>query len=165
MEKKMKLVTILVGMNLLCISLPSFSYKYSPDDLRQFKESNSCVGCNLSNISLFENHQNANLTGANVSSTDLYGDYTKANFSNINGIHLSLLNASGASFVNATLIEARFRNSNLTDTDFTNANVNSADFSYANLYGSKITQLQLLSAKTLCNAILPDGTKVICNSV
>jgi len=135
---------------------------YDPTDVKKFKEINSCPSCNLSGASIYDNHQHANLTNANLSNADLQGDYTLADFSGANAVGVEISSASGAKFVDATLIKGRLRG-NFTDADFSNANVSAADFSNANLYHAKLTNQQLSSARTICDAILPDGTTGKCN--
>ena len=137
---------------------------YDPDDLKKFKETNNCVGCNLSGAILSDGRQRANLEGANMSGSFVHSDYSGANMKGINGSRLECMgNFSQVSFNNAVLIEAKFVGTNLTGADFTGANVRGASFRNANLYGSKITQEQLNSAASICDAILPDGSKGSCS--
>lgn len=69
---------------------------------------------------------------------------------------------SGAKFIHSALVNANFSYANLTDADFSNADIRGINFSGANLYGAKLTIEQLRTASSICNAILPDGSKGKC---
>lgn len=137
------------------------------------------------------NHDGAMLHGANLShgSPDsgkqllLSGaDLSNVNFSCFsaepNGVNFSRANLTNAilsntsfrglrvtTFSQAIIINATFSNSNLSGADFSYANLTGtsfvgADLGLANLFGAK--GLDLTGVKSVCDAILPDGTKGKC---
>lgn len=67
-------------------------------------------------------------------------------------------NLSETLLSNADLTYANLRGANLEKAILTNALVNHADFSEANLLGATITMEQLKKAKSICHAVLPDGS-------
>lgn len=133
------------------------------EDLKKFLDTNQCINCDLSGAKIPGDHQHANISGSNLSSTQLIGDYTKANFSKIIAPNARFGNElSEANFTDAKLAAATFRNTWLTYANFTDADVHQVDFLNANLFGAKITAEQLASAQSICNAILPNGSKGKC---
>lgn len=153
-----------ITMAILFLATSAFAFTYDHADLKKFEETNSCMNCNLADIPIYSrDHQHANLEGTNFSKSVLYGDYTRANFMRTVAINSDFEGTfSEVKFNNAILINARFVSINLTGSDFTNANVSGANFSGALLYGAKITEDQLATAKSVCNAILPGGSKGKC---
>ena len=96
--------------------------------------------------------------------------------------HFSGVTLDRAFFNKSVLVEVDFSNAKITNTDFSGAGINDADFTdavvkdcnftdsevvgvnftRADLRGSIISAQQLATAKTLCGAILPDGTRGGC---
>ncbi len=134
---------------------------YDASDLKKFQETNACRNCNLSNASVYGDHRHADLVGANISDASFHGDNTMADFSNVVGTKAYISDGSEAKFINAVLIDASF-DGNFTNADFSNAVVRGASFSHTNLYGAKISAQQLMDVRSICDAILPDGTKGKC---
>ena len=134
-----------------------------PSHLDQFKKTNICIGCDLSEANLnFSHHDNANLSQALLAKADLnYADFNSSNFSNaqIMYAHLRWLQASGSNFTSANLSGSHFSNSNLTSSNFANAILTGADFSNANLARAIVSKEQLASARSLSCTILPDGSR------
>ena len=75
--------------------------------------------------------------------------------------HHQLGTYSQANFTNAILVEADFAYANLTNAKFEGANVRDTDFSNANLYGA--TGINFAEVKSVCDAIMPDGSKGKCD--
>ena len=126
------------------------SVGYNPSQLDQFTKTNQCAGCDLSSADLsclgtVINHSGANLNNANLSNASFGGDLSEANLENTN------------------LSNVVFRYINLSSADLTGAALYGADLAAANLYNAKITATQLAEVYSLCNAILPDGSKGKCN--
>lgn len=165
---KMVLKTIFIVVGLLSQCSVYAKVQYNPTDYQKFENTSDCPNCNLSDAPLYGSHQNANISGANLSGAIDAGndDYTESNFSNVKGMQMSFISddLSQVNFSNAVLLRANFENSNLSYTDFTNANVQGVHFNKAILYGAKITAAQLLSAASVCDAILPDGSTGKCNN-
>lgn len=65
----------------------------------------------------------------------------------------SYSNLSGSVFVNANLKDASFRNADLSQVDFSGANLQNVD-----LMDTTISDSQLQSARSIQNAMLPNGT-------
>ncbi len=151
---------ILLALTLSITHLAQAAIRYDQEEAKKFNETNQCVGCNLSN-GYFSDHRKANLEHANLSGASFSGDNTKSDYTNVNGIQATFSNGSEAKFNNAVLIDARF-GGNFTYADFTDANLQGADLANVNLFGAKITDQQLQQARTVCNAILPDGLKGSC---
>ena len=88
-----------------------------------------------------------------------------SNFSGVFAVGMNYANAdlSYSTFTNANLSGAQLNSDNFTSVNFTGANVSGANFTSAILYKAKISKSQLASAGTLCDAILPDGSKGKCN--
>ena len=105
-------------------------------------------GANLS----FANLSFVTLSDANLSSTDLSN--TNLRGSNLNNANLSNTDLSGADLRNANLNNAKLNNSRLYNTKLKGAELCNVDLSNA-----KIIQSQLNTAKSLRNAIMPDGSK------
>lgn len=162
----MKHITLFMLFFFWCLPNAHALVKYNPSDMKRFTETNNCPGCNLSGAYTWVdvNHQGANLINANVSDAYFLGDYTQTDFTNIDGTDVHIYHASEAKFINAILIQGNFSGGNFTSADFTYANVKDANFSHANLYGAKISWEQLATARSVCEAILPDGSKGSCNT-
>jgi hypothetical protein len=71
-----------------------------------------------------------------------------------NGCNLSSINLQGAN-----LKDASFKNANLKDANLRSTYLGSADFSGANLQGAYVSKEQLMQAKSLKGATMPDGSK------
>lgn len=150
--------------SILIISSGVVNAQYSQLDNQIFQETNICLGCNLSEAILFDDHQNGNLIKANLSGAIILGNFSGVNFSSIDGIHMSAsINLAQTNFSKAILIGADLGFANLTYSDFTGANVHGVNFFGANMYGAIISPEQLASAKSVCGAILPDGSSGPCS--
>lgn len=134
-----------------------------PSHLDQFKKTNICVGCDLSEANLnYSHHDNANLSQTLLSKADLgNADFNSSNFCNAQIMYASLrwLQASGSNFTSTNLSGSDFSHSNLTSSNFTDAILTGANFSNANLARAIISKEQLASSKSLSCAILPDGSR------
>lgn len=104
----------------------------------------------------------ADLSGADLSDATLF----MTNFiqAKLVGAELNKATLVGAWLKETDLTEADLKEANLFQADLTNANLSSAkmdgaDLGEANLTGATITQEQLQTAKSLKDAIMPDGTK------
>lgn len=69
---------------------------------------------------------------------------------------------SGVDLSGAILNNANLDNATLTKADFREAILVGASLRFADLYRSNITLEQMQQAASICNAILPDGTKGKC---
>jgi uncharacterized protein YjbI with pentapeptide repeats len=113
---------------------------------------------------------------ANLAHANLSGAYLRQG--NLTGACLDGANLTGANLEQADLRDARFSSANLSGCDLTDARLARANFrrgldpnfphdadlrdarlSGADLTGSSISDDQLASAKTLVNAIMPDGKR------
>lgn len=127
---------------------------------------------NGAHANLSINASGANFSHANLINAHFSYTFTNADFSNAILINANLYGSyygsgtifTNANFTNALLRSADAHNADFTGADFTNAIVQNADFSGANLYGAKITEEQLATVKSVCNAILPSGSTGKCKS-
>jgi len=128
---------------------------------------------NLSEANLWE----ADLKGAYLSGVILSGailsvtDLSEANLSGViligadlsetdlGGANLGGANLSEANLWEANLWEANLRGADLRGADLTNANLMEANLTEANLTGAEVTTEQLMQAKSLEGAIMPNGTQ------
>ncbi|MFZ9036420.1 MAG: pentapeptide repeat-containing protein, partial [Francisellaceae bacterium] len=107
-----------------------------------------------------------NLEGANISGAIInMANNTGSNFSGVIAtktqfFHQIASTYSHVDFSNAILIESDFSYANLTEARFDGANVRDANFSNANLYGA--TGINFAVVKSVCDAIMPDGSKGVC---
>jgi uncharacterized protein YjbI with pentapeptide repeats len=65
---------------------------------------------------------------------------------------------SGSSFINANMEGADLASANMTSCNLSGADLSDADLEDVDFTGATVTMDQLSKAKTLCKAILPDGT-------
>ena len=164
--------------------IANLCFSYSPSDLKKWQETKTCINCDLSRINIFYNKYNStnlenakifyskidrcyfrqsNFTGVYLTKSGVGESvFTECDFSNA---HLNLARFynnefSGSKFINADLSNSDFTDSNLSSTDFTGAKLDGVDFTRAILIGSNISTEQLSKAKSLKNAILPDGSLV-----
>ncbi len=157
---------ILFGACLFSTTLLAASY--SPSSLEHFRKTGQCYNptCDLTDthITVYGYVQPPfDLEGANISgATFAISNNTLTDFNRVTAIHTDFAghDYSQGAFVNAILINANFSHADLSYTNFAGADVMGADFSYANLYGSQ--GINLSTASSLCNAILPDGSKGAC---
>lgn len=153
----------LVLFILLTISSYATASSYIPTQLEQFKKTEVCIGCDLSEADLsFEHHNNANLSNALLVKATLSGSaFNVGNFSRAEMMYANLsdLQASAGNFTSANLTGSNFTRANLSSADFKGANVVGVNFSDANLARATISQEQLAKTKTLSCAIMPDGTR------
>ncbi|KTC73053.1 Serine/threonine-protein kinase B [Legionella birminghamensis] len=155
---------------LISLSTSIYSQQFSnPLDVKQFEKTGVCESCDLSNdYYLYTdklgaiNLNNSNLTRSNLG---IWGNHQYSSFSRITAIELSLGTADFAysDFSFANLKNAKLSLNNFTSSDFTGANLSGASFAGANLYQAKITEKQLKSMSSICNAILPDGKVGSCD--
>ena len=185
----MKNILLLIFI-LLISSVTLADLKYNPVQLDQFAMTNQCPDCDLSGAVLtykmVKNHSQANLRGTNLTGAlvDSGANFSQADFSlvkasclDLGGANLSyavfkgadmssaVLNdtdMSGVDLSNAILNKANLNNATLTKADFRDAVLIGASLHLANLYRSNITPEQIQQATTVCDAILPDGTKGKC---
>jgi uncharacterized protein YjbI with pentapeptide repeats len=107
-----------------------------------------------------------NFTGAFLSGSDFsYTEFLAPNFYQAYLKNASLYrviwpqaNLAYAVLQSADLTFAKFQHANLEGANFSGAVLSHADLSGANLLNSNITPEQLKQAKTICEAILPDGS-------
>lgn len=142
-----------------------YASTYSQTDLDTFLKTNQCPSCDLSGVGLSGNHSGATLTKANLTSSLVNAnlsasDLTGAILSDSRWINSNL---SFDNFTNAHLINVDFNGDNLEGANFTGAVIIDTDFSDSNLYEAIISPEQIASAKSVCNATLPDGSKGQCN--
>ena len=147
------------------ITVAQASLKSDPNQLVQFEKTGQCPSCNLSSASIYMTFAGAaNLQKANLTKAYLHGgnatQLQHSNFSNMMATDASLTfgDYTGTNFTGSLLLNADLSYSTFSDCDFTGANVTGADLSNSNLSDAKITADQLKSAKSICNAILPDGS-------
>lgn len=97
------------------------------------------------------------LVGANLSWTSLPG----ADLSNTDLLKANLHGAflSGANLANADLNTADLSRAHLDDANLIEASLMGANLAGANLEGAEVTRNQLLQARNLEGATMPDGTK------
>ncbi|MCP4473512.1 MAG: pentapeptide repeat-containing protein [Gammaproteobacteria bacterium] len=165
MKKFIKLSPLL----LLFISFSVFAkVGYKPEDVEQFNSTGQCPGCDLSGYHGLstEAKGSMDLQGAIlVRSSMLNTSRQYSDFSNVFGVDFSYTYAdlSYSNFSNANFSNASLYHDNFTGSDFSGADVTNADFDDSILYKCKISQAQLDSASSICDAILPDGSKGKCN--
>lgn len=171
-----------IGVPLFLLMYCSLSHAYLHNQLVEFEESNQCIQCDLTQMTLRSNkHNYAQLSGAylvdvhlnNFIANDAQFDNTnwvyalmergEFNYSNFSGSRFNYALIFYASFKQANFTNAHLENATLylndfTGADFTNASVKNADFSYAILTDSNMTQAQLNEMKTYKCATLPDGS-------
>ncbi|WP_440993584.1 pentapeptide repeat-containing protein [Cysteiniphilum litorale] len=140
--------------------------KYDPSQYSQFQKTGECPNCDLSSIKdivIYGIDAPYNLQKANISQSFIgIGNNTLSNYSETIAVNTNFGRGcySQANFKNAILINSNFIDTNLTYADFSGANVDGADFSDANLYGS--IGINFNKVKSICNAIMPDGSKGKC---
>ena len=71
----------------------------------------------------------------------------------------TIIDLYGADLSGADLSGADLREANLTETNLSGADLSGANLSGANLNGAKVTATQLATAKSLLEAIMPDGSR------
>lgn len=163
---------VIAGLVLASVISPDGSASAADDKhIAQLRETNSCVGCDLSGADLTGSSAlRPDLSGANLSRTklskstlfearlsgaflfeaDLFesdlakADLTKANLS---GANLSRTNLSGAKLSEAILSRANLTRANLTDADLTKASLSGATLSGGNLQGADLTGADLSGSK------------------
>ena len=137
---------------------------YSPDHVTRFNMTNQCKNCDLSGASLSGNHSGALLIASNLTGSTGRGTFSMSSFtdSNLSGADWSGANLSYGQLNGTVLTQTNFMGANLSFANFEKSNTNGAVFDYAILFGAKITQQQLDSAASYCNATLPDGSKKKC---
>lgn len=144
--KPTPIIRLISSLSLMVCFVPvCANLKYNPEQTDQFNKTNQCVGCDLSNASLYGNHSQANLDKANLS-----------------GAGADNMNLSEALITNANLTKTNFANSNLSAANFTGSVLIDADLSDTDLYQAVISTEQLAQASSVCRAILPDGSKGKC---
>ncbi len=141
---------------------------YQPNDLAKLQKTGVCEHCDLSGVSVnFDskfNEKPLDIAGSNFANSGISSlinrEHQNSNFSGIIGTKSALYNLglSGSSFKNALLLNSDFTYSNLSNTDFTGANVSGANFDNTTLVGSNISESQLKTVKSYCDAIMPDGS-------
>lgn len=104
-----------------------------------------------------ENQVVVDLSGADLTNADLA-------YTNLSGADLSDTNLRGANLYDAILdgvdlSGSLLGRSRLTLADLHSANLRGTELSGANLQGAKITSGQLVQARSLKGAIMPDGSK------
>ena len=173
-----KMKTLVTG--LLFIAGSCFAYNRA--DVTQWHETNSCINCDLSRISIYDKDHNfttlentkmfysnirasyfrqSNFSGVYLSKSAIHSSFfTECDFTNahLNMVNFSDNSFSGAKFINADLKNSDFSNSNLSSTDFTDAKLDGITLTGAILIGSNLSAKQLSKAKSLKYAILPDGS-------
>ena len=149
---------------LLLSTIATAKLHHDPSQLTQFQKTGKCESCDFTDAVVNTKVQppfdlwHANLSGATVEmKNNTLSDYTlvtafKTNF--------SYQDYSKVSFVNAVLIDAVFVGADLTYTNFAGATVTDANFSNADLYGSQ--GINIKEVYSVCNAILPDGSRGHC---
>ena len=162
-----KLLFIFTISALVAINSAIASIQYDPSQLSTFEKTGICQNCDLSNAMIVMQYKGAvHLQKANLTKTD-FGDphsWQNSDFTDIVASSAVFANGdfSGTNFSNALLLDASFQGADLSRTNFTNANVKQVNFADANLSQSNITATQLADAYSVCNAILPDGSKGGC---
>ncbi|CAG1015559.1 Secreted effector protein PipB2 [Anaerolineales bacterium] len=111
------------------------------------------LGADLSRANLmYADLGGANLSGANLNYADLWHVILRK--ADLSGASLSDAKLSGADLSSANLLFVFLKNADLSD-----ANLNYADLSGAKLKNAIVTTEQLLTARLLRGATMPDGTK------
>jgi hypothetical protein len=117
---------VILGLGLVTIHIfliAHLLYGFDAKQLEQFRKTNKCQKCDLSNAKL------ANL--------DLsYADLSSANLS---GTDLSAATLYGANLSGAVLVNTNLSNANLYESDLSKADVKGANFAGANLYNATWT--------------------------
>lgn len=165
------------GNNVIDIPPTTWSQGFDPKAAGA-KENNTLNGANLSGASLpGANLGDTSLLGVNLSGADLTNAFLWA--ASLNGANLSGASLRGADLIDTSLWGANLSGANLINTSLRGASLNGAnlsgaslnganftgvsllgvDLSGANLSNAKITRAQLKEAKSLKNAIMPNGLK------
>lgn len=183
-------VTTISSCILLVISLNTYAAKMSdPLDLEHFEETNSCQSCDISDATIYENHDNGTLLDSFAIRTKFNNNFYNGNFSgsimtyceidgfstrkfqksvfnktNLSYSKLNNVDLSNADFTDANLSFADFTNANLSRANFTNTNLENATFYYSILIGSNLTEEQLQQVKSIDCTIMPDGNLSNCKN-
>lgn len=182
-------IAALFAMQSLCANAQT---NYIPSDVEKYKTTKECKSCDLSKANFDYHYEagmpNSIVTNSIFTESKLAGNYDSSdfsntimakayctyecnltsfrasNFENANFLlaNFSSADFSGSNFKHASLVNANFSHANLTSIDFTEAKFDGADLSSANLSGSLITDEQLQTTKSICDAILPNGTLGSC---
>ena len=78
MKQKKSILAVIFSLIFSIFFLSGEMFAYKESDLKKLKDTNECIGCDLSKANL----KGANLKGANLSGTDL-------SYANLNGANLS----------------------------------------------------------------------------
>ena len=159
--------------SLLIFCTAQAGIKYLPGDRSTFFSTGVCIGCDLSRADLVTdgfvalNLTGSILIGSTLSSLSFHrGErHQGSNMSSVIAIQLAARNVdfSGSNFTSANLRDADLSYTNLSKVNFSQAILDGANLYHANLYGSNITKIQLESASSVCNAILPSGLYGSCS--
>ena len=156
---------------LLSSSLAFASFSSKPSDVKKFEATGQCPSCDLSGYQMLATNATGSmdLQGADLIKTfilmPIKTNRQNSNFSNVMGTSMNYANAdlSYSNFTNAKLSHAQLESDNFTGVDFTGADLSTVNFTSSILYKAKISKAQLASVASLCDAILPDGSKGKCN--
>lgn len=155
---------------------------FLPDDVAKLNKTKVCVACDLTGKSFYDDYNNVDLHDSMLNRAS-FNAINNANLSHCNMIKIKIESATGsnftgsdlrranliygnlssANFTNANLEGTDLRNANLSGANFDNALLSGADLSYTDLMTTNITDAQLKVVKSLCHAILPDGSEGRCN--
>ncbi|HCJ4394756.1 TPA: pentapeptide repeat-containing protein [Legionella pneumophila] len=179
--KNYKLVTLFIVMGL---SLPTQSKGLAdPEDLKIFNDTNYCQGCELSGVSIYEDHDNGFLINSYAIQTEFLGSFYKMNFSgsvmnnatfrkfpqplkvqesNFDKVNLShskfdRVDLSRANFSDVNLSNSKLDGVNLSEVNFTNANLTNVTMENSILIGSNLTKEQLAQFKSIKCTVMPNG--------
>lgn len=158
--KKISLIAIGVFLSSL-----GYASTYSQSDVDTFLKTNQCPSCDLSGMGLSGNHSGAILTKSNLTNSSVSANLSASDLTDavLSDSYWQSSNLTFDNFTNAHLINVTFSRSNLEGANFTGAVIINTDFSDTNLYNAIISPEQLASAKSVCNATLPDGSKGQCS--
>jgi uncharacterized protein YjbI with pentapeptide repeats len=153
------------------INLQGASFHDSRGDRMHF------INCNMSHINLSysdlpylhvegSNHlEVVNFTGSGLEYSNFSGatlDRPYFNEAVLDEVNFTYAKIFEGKFIGARVMDADFSEAWLRDCDFTGADLDGSDFRHADLRGSKITAEQLATARSICGAILPDGSRGGC---
>ena len=121
MKQKKSILAVIFSLIFSIFFLSGEMFAYKESDLKKLKDTNECIGCDLSKANL----KGANLKGANLSKAILKNAILK-----------------GANLSNANLSDANLKGANLVDANLSNANLNKAVFGGTKMNQSKYLKKQ-----------------------
>ncbi len=137
---------------------------YVEQDVNTFNNTSKCNGCDLSGMYIGGNHPGASLINTILDNSTLVANLTRCDLSNASMNHVTADGVfSHCNVRNAQMTQSRFFNADFSNAGLTGAILSHSYFDGANFLGAKISNQQLSTASSTCDAILPDGSIAACH--